>query len=78
MESATILTPPSTGFFKKLYFAFHMNPIFLKDQNITLEDLKVPRRSPDLFNNVKIGQGQLPLIFCFTIYGDCSHFGQVT
>ena len=27
-----------------------------------LEDLKVLRRSPDLFNNVKIGQGQLPLI----------------
>ena len=37
-----------------------------------LEDLKVLRRSPDLFNNVKIGQGQLLLIiniFCFTIYG---------
>ena len=29
---------------------------------IILEDLKVLRRSPDLFNNVKIGQGQLPLI----------------
>ena len=27
-----------------------------------LEDLKVPRRSPDLLNNVKIGQGQLQLI----------------
>ena len=27
-----------------------------------LEDLKVMRRSPDLFNNVKIGQGQLQLI----------------
>ena len=27
-----------------------------------LEDLKVLRRSPDLFNNVKIGQGQLQLI----------------
>ena len=26
-----------------------------------LEDLKVLRRSPDLFNNVKIGQGQLRL-----------------
>ena len=31
--------------------------IFLK-----LEDLKVLRRSPDLLNNVKIGQGQLQLI----------------
>ena len=27
-----------------------------------LEDLKVLRRSPDLFNNDKIGQGQLHLI----------------
>ena len=36
-----------------------------------LEDLQVLRRSPDLLNNVKIGQGQLQLIwnkFCFTIY----------
>ena len=36
------------------------------DQNssgvLKLEDLKVLRCSPDLFNNVKIGQGQLPLI----------------
>ena len=46
-----------------------------------LEDLKVLRRSPDLLNNVKIGHGQLQLIMepiCFTIYGDCRHFGQVT
>ena len=27
--------------------------------NVVLEDLKVLRRSPDLLNNVKIGQGQL-------------------
>ena len=27
-----------------------------------LEDLKVLRRSPDLLNNVKMGQGQLQLI----------------
>ena len=48
---------------------------------LNLEDLKVLRRSPDLFNNVKIGQGHLPHInktFCFTIYGGCSHFGQET
>ena len=32
------------------------------DCNIKLEDLKVLRRSPDLFKNVKIGQGQLQLI----------------
>ena len=47
-----------------------------------LEDLKVLRRSPDLFNNVKIGQGQLQLIIIHIlfqhIYGGCSHFGQVT
>ena len=40
-------------------------------QSQELEDLKVLRRSPDLLNNVKIGQG-------FTIYGVCRHFGQVT
>ena len=33
-----------------------VSPIF------KLEDLKVLRRSPDLLNNVKIGQGQLQLI----------------
>ena len=31
-------------------------------RNSKLEDLKVLRRSPDLFNNVKIGQGQIQLI----------------
>ena len=39
---------------KKLY-------IFSRKKN-KLEDLKVLRRSPDLFNNVKIGQGQLLLM----------------
>ena len=45
-----------------------------------LEDLKVLGRSPDLLNNVNIGQGQLQLIMkhFFNIYGGCSHFGQVT
>ena len=33
-----------------------------KNQKNKLEDLKVLRRSPDLFNNVKICQGQLRLI----------------
>ena len=54
---------------------------YLKKLNsyLKLEDLKVLRRSPDLLNNVKIGQGQLQLNkFCFTIYGGCRHFGQVT
>ena len=35
---------------------------FAKGINLKLEDLKVLRRSPDLLNNVKIGQGQLKLI----------------
>ena len=36
---------------------------FEKSQYRTiLEDLKVLRRSPDLLNNVKIGQGQLQLL----------------
>ena len=34
----------------------------LFNNNGILEDLKVLRRSPDLLNNVKIGQGQLQLI----------------
>ena len=52
--------------------------VLLSTQNICvggeikLEDLKVLRRSPDLLNNVKIGQGQLQLkmeqILFFTIY----------
>ena len=35
---------------------------WLVDNNAKLEDLKVLRRSPDLLNNVKIGQGQLQLL----------------
>ena len=58
---------------------------------VKLEDLKVLRRSPDLLNNVKIGQGQLQLIMeqilfyhiccrhiVLTIYGRCGHLGHVT
>ena len=36
--------------------------IGLLEPKLELEDLKVLRHKPDLFNNVKIGQGQLPLI----------------
>ena len=35
---------------------------FSSSSNKKLEDLKVLRRSPDLLNNVKIGQGQLQLL----------------
>ena len=40
------------------------NYIFFPEKKIIkkLEDLKVLRRSPDLLNNVKIGQGQLQLL----------------
>ena len=38
------------------------NIAYVLDNNYKLEDLKVLRRSPDLINNVKIGQGQLQLI----------------
>ena len=33
----------------------------IDSSNLILADLKVLRRSPDLLNNVKIGQGQLQL-----------------
>ena len=33
-----------------------------------IEDLKVLRPSPDLFNNVKIGQGQLQLIMKYILF----------
>ena len=42
---------------KKFQWCWNKRVAYLK-----LEDLKVLRRSPDLFNNVKIGQGQLQLI----------------
>ena len=41
------------------------NQIITQKKNwskLILEDLKVLKRSPDLLNNVKIGQGQLQLI----------------
>ena len=48
-------------------FPAHISPKskilkILGPSNEQLEDLKVLRRSPDLLNNVKIGQGQLQLL----------------
>ena len=44
-----------------------------------LEDLMALKRSPDLLNNVKIGQDQLQLIMKHILfYGGCDHFRQVT
>ena len=48
---------------------------------LKLEDLKVLKRSPDLLNNVKIGQGQLWLIiqsYFVLPYMGSGHFDQVT
>ena len=48
---------------------------------IKLEDLKVLKHSPDLFNYVKIGQGQLRLIiqtYFVLPYMGSGHFDQVT
>ena len=43
---------------------------------IDLEDLTVLKRSPDLLNNVKIGQDQLRLIMKHILfYGGYGHFG---
>ena len=46
-----------------------------------LEDLKVLKGSPDLLNNVKIGQGQIWLIiqtYFVLPYMGSGHFDQVT
>ena len=46
---------------------------------LKLEDLMGLKGSPDLLNNVKIGQAQLQLIMKqILFYEGCSHFGQVT
>ena len=61
-------------FFKKV--DFKKNP-----QKTKLEDLKVLKRSPDLLDNVKIGQGQLRLIiqtYFVVPYMGSGHFDQVT
>ena len=51
----------------------------LDDTTYQLEDLMVLRHSPDLLNNVKIGQDQLRLIMKHILFnGGCGHFGQVT
>ena len=45
-----------------VFLSFSQKLILKKSADNKLEDLKVPRRSPDLLNNVKIGQGHLQLI----------------
>ena len=61
-----------------------VEPLFAQARyakNLKLEDLKVLKRSPDLINNVKIGQGQLRLIIqTYFVLPDIGsgHFDQVT
>ena len=50
----------------RILLCYKEQDIFIYNVNfytdIKLEDLKVLKRSPDLLNNIKIGQGQLQLI----------------
>ena len=51
----------------------------IKKYNLNQDDLTVLKRSPDLLNNVKIGQNQLRLIMKHNLFhGGCGHFCQVT
>ena len=50
------------GISNLLFIYFILSSEINAYQKPILEDLKVLRRSPDLLNNVKIGQGQLQLI----------------
>ena len=54
-------------------FACHFEDLTLRI--FKLEDLK---SSPDLLNNVKIGQDQLQLIMKYFFLWGLQHFGQVT
>ena len=45
-----------------MYTSINKSKLNIGATNTKLEDLKVLRRSPDLLNNVEIGQGQLQLI----------------
>ena len=46
---------------------------------LKLENLTALKLSPNLLNNVKIGQDQLRLIMKHILFfGGCGHFGQVT
>ena len=65
-------------FFLKISFVYRLASHPLVRMHPKLEDLK---RSPDLLNNVKIGQGQLRLIiqtYFVLPYMGSGHFDQVT
>ena len=72
---------PENSYLKSFFIGLISNSVYpdwsLKE--IQLEDLTVLKRSPDLLNNVKIGQDQLWLKMKHILfYGGCGHFGQVT
>ena len=55
--------------------AVHTN---IQHDKSKLEDLTVLQHSPDLLNNVKIGQDHLQHIMKhIPFYGGCGHYGQV-
>ena len=63
---------------KKNFFLLFLIPGKSRHGIGKLEDLTVLKRSPDLLNNVKIGQDQLRLIMKHILfYGGCGHFGLV-
>ena len=62
-------------------FQYDLRQLLVCVNKNKLEDLKVLKRSPDLLNNVKIGQGQLWLIiqtYFVLPYMGSGNFDQVT
>ena len=60
---------------------YSADAILFREIKCKLEDLKVLKRSPDLFNNVKIGQCQHRLIiqtYIVSPYMGSGHFDQAT
>ena len=80
----TFLTPSrGRGYVRgqeiRLHDVLNFIPINLTCKKRKLEDLTVLKHSPDLLNNVKIGQDQLRHVMKhISFYRGCGHFGQVT
>ena len=69
------------SFISELYQCTMHVVVFILLLQLKLEDLTVLKRSPDLLNNVKIGQGQLRLIiqtYFVLPYMGSGHIDQVT
>ena len=70
------VTPRRGHFWPHGYNLIKLGRGSLDDTTYQLEDLTP---SPDLLNNVKIGQDQLRLIMKHILFfGGCGHFGHVT